>query len=166
MDSSFGNLPSSTKDNLTPFTVDIPKSELDELRSSLKNARIGAPTYESGLEDERYGVSRKWLKETKEYWLEQYNWWVGSNSISWSREEKRLTFFLSRIKHQEYMNSFPQFIDKVVDQDGRTYSIHFTALFSRNPAAIPLLLLHGWPGLYSPTTKNKCACLKVNQTNK
>jgi microsomal epoxide hydrolase len=33
-----------------------------------------------------------------------------------------------------------------VRHDGQTYNIHFAALFSQKPDAIPLLLLHGWPG--------------------
>lgn len=35
---------------------------------------------------------------------------------------------------------------RVVD-DGREYDIHFAALFSDQEKAIPILLLHGWPGI-------------------
>ncbi len=44
------------------------------------------------------------------------------------------------------MNSFPQFTASVVDDDGKDYTIHFVALFSKKPDAVPLMCLHGWPG--------------------
>lgn len=34
------------------------------------------------------------------------------------------------------------------DDDGRTYTIHFVALFSTNPSAIPIAFFHGWPGSF------------------
>jgi len=30
--------------------------------------------------------------------------------------------------------------------DGQLFTLHFTALFSLSPSAIPITLLHGWPG--------------------
>jgi microsomal epoxide hydrolase len=45
------------------------------------------------------------------------------------------------------MNSFPNF--KMPVQDGKDmFSIHFVALFSQRKHAIPILLLHGWPGSF------------------
>lgn len=32
------------------------------------------------------------------------------------------------------------------DDDSVSYNLHFLGLFSTNPSAIPILLLHGWPG--------------------
>ena len=43
------------------------------------------------------------------------------------------------------MNSFPNFSSCIVDNND-TFNMHFVALFSNNPDAIPLLCLHGWPG--------------------
>lgn len=34
----------------------------------------------------------------------------------------------------------------VTDDDSTPYDMHFFAMFSTNPSAIPILLLHGWPG--------------------
>ena len=34
----------------------------------------------------------------------------------------------------------------VADDDGTKYDIHFAALFSKKPDAVPLMMLHGWPG--------------------
>lgn len=36
----------------------------------------------------------------------------------------------------------------MTDDDGRTYTIHFAALFSTNPSAIPIAFFHGWPGSF------------------
>lgn len=55
---------------------------------------------------------------------------------------------IGRSKHEDKINSFPQFIAPIVDDGGRCYHIHFVALFSRKPDAIPILLLHGWPGSF------------------
>ena len=46
------------------------------------------------------------------------------------------------------MNSFPHFTAPITDDDHKQYNIHFVALFSEKPDAVPLMLLHGWPGIY------------------
>jgi microsomal epoxide hydrolase len=43
------------------------------------------------------------------------------------------------------MNTVPNYTTPI-KHEGTEYRIHFTALFSKNPNAVPLLLLHGWPG--------------------
>jgi pimeloyl-ACP methyl ester carboxylesterase len=53
---------------------------------------------------------------------------------------------LHRRKTESHINSFPNYKSNVTDSDGKIYPIHFTALFSSNPSAIPLALFHGWPG--------------------
>jgi microsomal epoxide hydrolase len=44
------------------------------------------------------------------------------------------------------MNSFPHYIASITDDDGKEYKIHFVALFSDKVDAVPIVLLHGWPG--------------------
>jgi hypothetical protein len=51
-----------------------------------------------------------------------------------------------RPKTIDLMNSFPTFKAAVEDEAGRVYDIHFAALFSHKSDAIPVVLLHGWPG--------------------
>ena len=53
---------------------------------------------------------------------------------------------LDRRKSEEHINSFPNYVCPVRDDDGKVYDIHFAALFSKKQDAVPLLLLHGWPG--------------------
>lgn len=36
----------------------------------------------------------------------------------------------------------------MTDDDGKVYSIHFVALFSTNPSAVPIAFFHGWPGSF------------------
>jgi microsomal epoxide hydrolase len=58
-----------------------------------------------------------------------------------------LTFNVScRKKHEAHINTFPQFKTKVQDKLGE-FDVHFAALFSEKKDAIPILLLHGWPGM-------------------
>ena len=47
------------------------------------------------------------------------------------------------------MNSFPNFTSSIEDK-GDTFRVHFVALFSSKPDAVPLLCLHGWPGTSLP----------------
>jgi microsomal epoxide hydrolase len=36
---------------------------------------------------------------------------------------------------------------KIVDDDGEEFTIHFAALFSEKKDAVPVMLMHGWPGM-------------------
>ena len=40
------------------------------------------------------------------------------------------------------INDFPQFTAEIDE-----IQLHFAALFSENPDAVPIVLLHGWPGI-------------------
>jgi microsomal epoxide hydrolase len=51
-----------------------------------------------------------------------------------------------RKKHEAHINTFPQFKTKVQDKLGE-FDVHFAALFSEKKDAVPILLLHGWPGM-------------------
>ena len=62
----------------------------------------------------------------KDYWLNKYNW----------------------RKTEDHINSFPNFIVPTKAKDGDTYIVHFAPLFSENADAMPVCLLHGWPGSF------------------
>lgn len=53
----------------------------------------------------------------------------------------------ARPKHEAHLNTFNHYKTPVADDDGQDYDLHFVGLFSQKPDAIPLLCLHGWPGL-------------------
>lgn len=53
----------------------------------------------------------------------------------------------ARNKLQTRINGIPQF-KTAVNSGGEEYSVHFAALFSLNQDAVPILLMHGWPGSF------------------
>jgi microsomal epoxide hydrolase len=101
---------------MRPFTVDIPESQLDDLRRRIDATRW--PATESGPGWER-GVPSGYLKELARYWRNDYDWRAAEREI----------------------NRYPQF---TTDIDGA--NIHFLHVRSAHPAARPLLLTHSWPG--------------------
>ncbi|KAF3002630.1 hypothetical protein E8E13_009034 [Curvularia kusanoi] len=109
--------PSSAK----PFTLNIPDQDIEDWRQLLKLSKLAPETWEGSQEDRRYGVTHKWLSETRDYWL---------NTYSWREEEKRI-------------NSFPNYRMQIDGVD-----LHFVALFSERKDAVPIQFLHGWPGSF------------------
>ena len=66
-----------------------------------------------------FGTNIDYMKNLADYWTKKYDW---------KSQEVRL-------------NQFPNYITKVDDLD-----IHFIIKKSSSPKAIPLILIHGWPG--------------------
>ncbi|KDQ16877.1 hypothetical protein BOTBODRAFT_43065 [Botryobasidium botryosum FD-172 SS1] len=128
MSSPFTKFPTSSSTTIhpKPFKVDIPKSTLEELKILLKLSKLAPPTYENSQQDRRYGVTGEWIREAKDKWL---------NDFEWS-------------KHEAYINSFPHYTAPVVDDSGKEHSLHFLALYSEKPDAVPIVMLHGWPGSF------------------
>ncbi|RDB28121.1 putative epoxide hydrolase [Hypsizygus marmoreus] len=124
--SQFNTLPASAVLRPTPFELKIPNDAVDELKLLLKHSKVPPDTYENTQEDRRYGVTTKWIREAKARWENNFDWRA----------------------HEAHINSFPHYISPIVDDDGTTYNIHFVALFSQKPDAIPIVLLHGWPGSF------------------
>ena len=99
-----------------PFRIDIPQAELDDLRDRL--ARTRWPDQLPGVGWD-YGIALENVRELAEYWRTSYDWRV----------------------HERRLNSFPQFTTEI---DGQT--VHFLHVRSASPAAVPLIMTHGWPG--------------------
>jgi pimeloyl-ACP methyl ester carboxylesterase len=102
--------------DVRPFLVEIPQAELDDLAERLTRTRW--PDELPGAGWER-GVPLGYLQELTEYWRTQYDWHA---------QEKEL-------------NALPQYTTTILDQ-----RIHFIHVRSQREEALPLLLLHGWPG--------------------
>ena len=102
--------------SIRPFRIDIPQSQIDDLRDRL--ARTRWPDEIPGVGWSR-GVPVGYLKGLVQYWRTAYDWRV----------------------HEAKLNEFPQFTTIV---EGQT--IHFLHVRSSEPEALPLLLIHGWPG--------------------
>jgi pimeloyl-ACP methyl ester carboxylesterase len=101
---------------IRPFRIDVPQAELDDLRDRL--ARTRWPDALPGVGWSR-GVPLDYLKGLAEYWRTKFDW---------RKQEARL-------------NKFPQFTTEL---DGA--NVHFLHVRSSEPAALPLVLTHGWPG--------------------
>jgi microsomal epoxide hydrolase len=58
----------------TPFEVDIPQVELEELKTLLKLSRLGPETFENKQQDGQFGITRDWLANAKAEWEETFDW--------------------------------------------------------------------------------------------
>ncbi|MFD3425156.1 epoxide hydrolase family protein [Nocardia fluminea] len=107
---------------LTPFRIDIPQADVDDLRLRLTHTRWPIPV--PGRDDRtdfNRGIPLVYLKELAEYWLDGFDW---------------------RVQEAE-LNEHEQFTTVV---DGQRF--HLVHARSANPQAIPLILNHGWPGSF------------------
>ncbi|MEU6587246.1 epoxide hydrolase family protein [Nocardia sp. NPDC046763] len=118
---------------ITPFRIDIPQTDLDDLHYRLAHTRfveareaqeipstvdVGVPT-RPGWE---YGVPLSYVVPLLELWRDGFDW---------RAQERRL-------------NVFPQFITEIDEQ-----RIHFVHVISPEPDATPLLLVPGWPSSFT-----------------
>jgi pimeloyl-ACP methyl ester carboxylesterase len=103
-------------DDVTPFRIEVSEADLRDLRERLEGTRW--PERET-VGDWSQGVPRAYLQELGGYWADGYDW---------RATEARL-------------NALPQFRTLI---DG--LGIHFVHVRSPHPAALPLVLTHGWPG--------------------
>jgi len=124
----YGKVPSGSTIDVKPFKAHVEERKLQDFKTLLKLSPIGPPTYENSDKsvERRYGTPRDWLIEAKEHWLNQFDW----------------------RKHEDHINSFPNFTAKVQDDLGNDITIHFAALFSEKTNATPIALFHGWPGSF------------------
>ncbi|KAG4439655.1 hypothetical protein IFR05_004852 [Cadophora sp. M221] len=119
--SLYSTIPTSVQKKPAPFKVSIPDQDIADFKQLLKLSRLPKQTYENSQEDHRYG------EET-----------------------------------ESHINNFPHYTSTVTTPTpiptpsspnspklvSTTHTIHFVALFSTNPSAIPLALFHGWPGSF------------------
>ena len=105
-------------EEVVPFRIDVAESELDDLRARLRRTRWAEAPT---VEDWSQGVPLPYLQALCRHWADNYDW---------ETRQKRL-------------NDFPQFRTEI---DG--LGIHFLHVRSPHPAAMPLILTHGWPGSF------------------
>jgi len=103
-------------ESIRPFRVRVSQAAIDDMRRRLRATRW--PDRET-VTDRSQGVQLARLQALVRYWGGGYDW---------RRAEARL-------------NALPQFTTTI---DG--VEIHFIHVRSRHPNAMPLLILHGWPG--------------------
>jgi epoxide hydrolase len=103
---------------VNPFRIDIPQADVDDLRERL--ARTRWPEELAGVGWDR-GVPVGYLRDLAEYWRTDYDW----------------------RRHEARVNDYPQFTTTI---DG--LELHFVHVRSPEADALPLLLIHGWPGTF------------------
>lgn len=108
-------LPAATKD-ISPFTVHVPQSALDDLKRRIANTRW--PNKEP-VTDWSQGVPQAKAQALADDWRTRYDW---------RRVESTL-------------NGLPQFRTQI---DG--LGIYFIHVRSKHENALPMILTHGWPG--------------------
>jgi microsomal epoxide hydrolase len=67
MTTPYAQLPAKATKQPTPFQISISEEKVWEFKALLKLSKVTPPTYESLQEDRRFGVSHKWITETKKY---------------------------------------------------------------------------------------------------
>jgi len=110
------NNQSGMGDAMRPFHVNVPESDLAELRRRIRSTRW--PEREL-VADASQGVQLNTMHKVAQYWSDEYDW---------RKVETRL-------------NVLPQFINEIDGLD-----IHFIHVRSKHENALPLIVTHGWPG--------------------
>jgi pimeloyl-ACP methyl ester carboxylesterase len=101
---------------ITPFRVEIPQADVDDLHERLDRVRWPDELPGVGWD---LGIPLDRMRELTTYWRDKFDWRA----------------------QEAALNQYPQFTTEI---DGQT--IHFLHIRSSNPGALPLILTHGWPG--------------------
>lgn len=103
---------------MRPFEIRIPEEDLEDLQRRLDATRISDPPAGEPWES---GIDRTYLRELVDRWRDGFDW--------------------RRREHE--LNRFPQHLIEVAGQD--VHVVHVRADRDRYPAAVPIVLCHGWP---------------------
>lgn len=107
-------------DEILPFTIDVPQAQLDDLVARVRHTRWPEQEAVAGTDDPwGQGMPLRFAQQLALHW---------SSGYDWRRVEAEL-------------NALPQFRTVIDD-----LAIHFLHVRSPEPAALPLVLTHGWPG--------------------
>jgi len=101
---------------IRPFHVDVPETELAELRRRINATRW--PERET-VADASQGVQLATMQALARYWATEYDW----------------------RKCEARINAVPNFVTEIDGLD-----IHFIHVRSKHENALPLIVTHGWPG--------------------
>ncbi|HKO60742.1 MAG TPA: epoxide hydrolase [Pyrinomonadaceae bacterium] len=108
--------PTTDRNAIRPFNVNVPEAELTELRRRINATRW--PEKET-VADFSQGVPLATMQKLARYWATEYDW----------------------RKVEAKLNSYPQFITNIDGLD-----IHFIHVRSKEKNALPVIVTHGWPG--------------------
>lgn len=124
---SYNKSPSTATLKPSRFEARADDKKLNDFKTLLDLSPIATPTYENTTrKDGQYGVSREWAQHMKDNWLNHYDW----------------------RKTEKHINSFNNYTVDIKSKHDETVNVHFIALYSQNPDAVPVALIHGWPGSF------------------
>ncbi|BGP16444.1 hypothetical protein JCM10213v2_004446 [Rhodosporidiobolus nylandii] len=106
---------------LEKFRPGFTDDELASLQGSLRSAKLPTATYAS--KQERYGITHDWMQKALARWKDGFSWKA----------------------YEDKINAVDHYLTTIEDE-GHQYKVHFIYHESKDPKAIPLMLLHGWPG--------------------
>jgi pimeloyl-ACP methyl ester carboxylesterase len=101
---------------IRPFTVDVPKEQLDDMRRRIDGTRW--PDRET-VSDDSQGVPLAMMQDLARYWASEHDW----------------------RRCEATLNTLPNFVTEI---DG--VGVHFIHVRSHHDGALPLVVTHGWPG--------------------
>ena len=113
----------NNESSITPFEIVVPDAAISDLKTRLQNTRLPDQISETTWE---YGTDKTYLTELIDYW---------ENEFDWKEQERTLNEF----------DHFKTEIDEI--------EMHFIHQRSEHPDAIPLMIVHGWPGSISEFSK-------------
>ncbi|KAI0741435.1 epoxide hydrolase [Daedaleopsis nitida] len=114
--------------NEQPFKIRVPQEDLEQLYKKLDLVRYPDELTGAGWD---YGVPLADLKRLTTYWKSGFDW----------------------RKTEAELNRLPMFTRDIEVEGFGTLNIHYVHQKSHAPNAIPLLLVHGWPGLFMEVRK-------------
>ncbi|APU16879.1 MULTISPECIES: epoxide hydrolase family protein [Actinoalloteichus] len=103
---------------IRPFRIDVPQDRLDDLSARLAATRWPDELPGMGWD---HGMPVSYLRGLVEYWRTGYDWRAQETAL----------------------NEIPQYITEI---DGQ--QVHFLHIRSPEPAALPLVMMHGWPASF------------------
>ena len=111
-----------------PFLIDIPDTEIRDLKRRLANTRWPSEVTDSGWQ---YGSNLAYIRELCDYWLTEFDW----------------------LAQQARLNSMPQFVTQVSADGVEDYTVHYVHQEGVGPDPLPLIFTHGWPGSFYEVSK-------------
>jgi microsomal epoxide hydrolase len=123
MSKEYSTLPTAASGDIRPYTIKISTSKVKDMETLIQVSPIAHPTWENLQVDRKWGLNRDWIINAKKHWVTTFKW----------------------EQQEDVLNSLPQFMATVKDDDGTKYEVHFMAMFSMKKDAIPIGFFHGWP---------------------
>ncbi|KAJ7293905.1 Alpha/Beta hydrolase protein [Mycena rebaudengoi] len=112
-------LNNNTQFHVQPFQINLSK-EIPHLQALVKNTRLPRKELYPGA-GINFGIQLEFLRDLRTEWLDEFDW----------------------VKEEAELNQLAQYTTDITGQ-----TVHFVHEKSQDKDAIPLLLLHGWPGSF------------------